>query len=279
MDQIEQLGFVPAEFIETETAWFYDELGIDDMYFQTETVDAIVNHILSLYAAKVAAYAREDKKLEIRLDKEAADHAMCIDTSKPGVATLDGSRYEQKIDEKYLNPSTASKSYRVETFRSAGKLPGDDDQQLRCYFVYRCRFAHSNPAPDETDLDIVGEETFMQKATANTKEIYRGIIQTAVARTGPVIEMFEIEGSREKRLVVAHRQGSAMGMFSALSDLYHYYGLTSSRKYVGESSWITISQLLCSLLSSTPSHLLILFVRRCPSRSRHPIFPLPSPDW
>lgn len=234
MDQIEQIGFVPPEFIETETSWFYNDLGIDDMYFQTEAPEAIVNHILSLYAAKVAAYARDDKKLEIRLDKEDADHAVCIDTSKPGVSVMDGPRYEQRIDEKYLNPSTSKSSYRVETFRSAGKLPGDGEQQLRCYFVYKCRFANDDPGPDETDLDVVGEQTFLQKATENTKEIYRHIIQNAVSRTGPVIEMFEIEGSREKRLVVAYRQGSAMGMFSALSDLYHYYGLTSSRKYVGK---------------------------------------------
>jgi glutamate dehydrogenase len=240
MDQIEQIGFVPPEFIESETSWFYDDLGIDDMYFQTETVDAIVNHILSLYAAKVAAYAREDKRLEIRLDKEAADHAVCIDTSRPGVSVMDGPRYEQRIDEKYLNPSTSSASYRVESFRSAGKLPGDSEQQLRCYFVYKCKFAHPNPGPDETDLNIIGEETFLQKATANTKDIYGEIIQSAVARTGPVIEMFEIEGSREKRLVVAYRQGSALGMFSALSDLYHYYGLTSSRKYVGRFSFFFV---------------------------------------
>ncbi|KAI9789059.1 MAG: glutamate dehydrogenase (NADP(+)) gdh1 [Peltula sp. TS41687] len=253
MDQIEQIGFVPPEFIETETSWFYNDLGIDDMYFQTETVDAIVNHILSLYAAKVAAYARDDKRLEIRLDKEAADHAVCIDTSKPGVSIMDGPRYEQRIDEKYLNPSTPSNSYRVETFRSAGKLPGDNEQQLRCYFVYKCKFAHDRPRPDETDLNIIGEETFLQKATGNTKEIYQEIIHNAVGRTGPVIEMFEIEGSREKRLVVAYRQGSAMGMFSALSDLYHYYGLTSSRKYVEQfSNGITVMSLYLRPLPQSP---------------------------
>lgn len=244
MDHLEQIGFIPPEFIETETSWFYDDLGIDDMYFQTETVDAIVNHVLSLYAAKVAAYAREDKRLEIRLDKEAADHAVCIDTSRPGVSVADGPRYEQRIDEKYLNPCTPSNSYRVETFRSAGKLPGDSEQQLRCYFVYKCKFAEPNPRRDETDLDVIGEETFLQKATAKTKDIYGDIIRDAVARTGPVIEMFEIEGSREKRLVVAYRQGSAMGMFGALSDLYHYYGLTSSRKYVEQfSNGITVMSL------------------------------------
>ncbi|KAI9701823.1 MAG: NAD-dependent glutamate dehydrogenase [Candelina mexicana] len=241
MDQIEEKGFIPPDFVESETSWFYNELGIDDMYFQTETVEAVVNHILSLYAAKVAAYARDDKRLEIRLDKEAADHAVYIDTSKPGVSVVDGPRYEQRIDEKYLNGSTYANSYRVETFRSAGILPGDKEQQLRCYFVYKCNFANPNPGPDETRLDVIGEKTFLAKATSNTKDIYQEIIQSAVSRTGPVIEMFEIENRRDKRLVVAYRQGSAMGMFSALSDLYHYYGVTSSRKYVEQfSNGITV---------------------------------------
>ncbi|KAI7095350.1 NAD-specific glutamate, partial [Hortaea werneckii] len=53
--------------------------------------------------------------------------------------------------------------------------------------------------------------------------------------------MYDVEGTREKRLIVGFKQGSALGMFTALSDLYHYYGLTSSRKYVEQfSNGITI---------------------------------------
>ena len=232
MDQLEEKGFFSSEFVVSETNWFYNMLGIDDTYFQTESVDAIVSHILSLYAAKVAAYARDDKKIEIRLDKEAEDHAVYIDTSRPGVAAVDGPRYEERIDEKYVNNSTPQNSYRVETFRSPTPLPGDKDQQLRCYFVYKCRFVNPNPNPNETNINVVGEKRFLQKATPNTKAIYQEILNNAVGRSGPVIEMFEIEGSREKRLVIAFRQGSSLGMFSALSDLYHYYRLTSSRKYL-----------------------------------------------
>lgn len=244
MDILEEKGFFPSDFVIAETTWFYNKLGIDDTYFQTESVDAIVTQILSLYAAKVAAYARDDKQLEIRLDKEAEDHAVYIDTSRPGVSSMDGPRYEQRIDEKYVNHSKGANSYRVETFRSPTPLSSDNGQQLRCYFVYKCQFANPNPSPNETNIDIIGEKRFLQKATPNTKAIYQEIITTAVGRSGPVIEMFEIEGSREKRLVIAYRQGSAMGLFSALSDLYHYYRLTSSRKYLENfSNGITVISL------------------------------------
>lgn len=234
MDQVEERGFLPPDFVETETKWFYNDLGIDDMYFSTETVDAIVSHIHSLYAAKVAAYARDDKHLEIRLDKEAADHAVYIDTSEPGVSTIAGPRYEQRIDEKYLNNSKGRNSFRVETFRSPSSVAGT--QQLRCYFVYQAHFANPDPSPQETRIEILGEQRFLEKSTPKTREIYQQVLESAIARTGPVIEMFEIEGSREKRLVLCFKQGSALGLFSALSDLYHYYGLTSSRKYVEQFS-------------------------------------------
>lgn len=40
MDGVEEKGFMPPELVESETKWFYNELGIDDMYFATETVEA-----------------------------------------------------------------------------------------------------------------------------------------------------------------------------------------------------------------------------------------------
>lgn len=40
MDAVEDKGFIPPDFVESETTWFYNELGIDDMYFSTETVEA-----------------------------------------------------------------------------------------------------------------------------------------------------------------------------------------------------------------------------------------------
>lgn len=184
----------------------------------------------------MAAYARQDKRIEIRLDKEAEDHAVYIDTSRPGVSVVDGPQYEKRIGEKYLHRSKGAAGYRVESFRSASPLPGSQDQQLRCYFVYQCDFVEPSPSATETNIEKIGDKRFLQKATANTKKIYQEALEVAVERTGPVIEYFDIEGSRDKRLVIAYKQGTAMGFFSALSDLYHYYGLTTSRKYVEQFS-------------------------------------------
>lgn len=90
-------------------------------------------------------------------------------------------------------------------------------------------------------MSKISDKSFYEKATENTKAIYQSLIQKAVKRTGPVIELYEIDGTKERRVIIAYRQGTSTGYFSALSHLYHYYGLTSSRKYVEQfSNGITI---------------------------------------
>lgn len=59
---IQQGGWLPDALIDEQIEWFYEKLGIDDVYFHIETPDVIANQITSLYAAKVAAHSREDKQ-------------------------------------------------------------------------------------------------------------------------------------------------------------------------------------------------------------------------
>ena len=183
-------------------------------------------------------------------DREADDHAVYIDASQPATDHVASSRYEQRIDDRYLDGSNAGNKYRVEFFQLTSPLPHDDlyddlesdEQSFKYHFVYKCQFKHRNPGSEATELDQIGDTRFLQKATAGTKKIYQEMMDHAVGRTGPVIETFDIKGSRrEKRLVIAYRQGSIAGLFSSLSDLFHYYGLVSSRKHVEQfSNGITI---------------------------------------
>lgn len=46
---------------------------------------------------------------------------------------------------------------------------------------------------------------------------------SALKRTGPIVEIFEVEGTRERRVVIAYKQGTVKGYFSAMSNLYHFY--------------------------------------------------------
>ncbi|KAI9137136.1 Glutamate/Leucine/Phenylalanine/Valine dehydrogenase-domain-containing protein [Paraphysoderma sedebokerense] len=235
---IEEKGFLPKELIVNEVSWFYGNLGIDDMYFSLESVDSIANHIMALYGAKIFAYTKHENVLDINLERETDIAAVYIHTSRPGVSVMSGPMVEKRIDTRYLDNSSTPNAYRLETYRSLGTVSSSNATQLRCYFVAKCDFVNPEPKTKEEieDIRVVSDKIFLEKATENTLEVYQAIMKQVLQRTGPVIEMFEVEGSREKRLVIGYKQRSTQSFFSAMSDLYHYYDLYSTRKYVEQFS-------------------------------------------
>lgn len=244
--------------------WFYAHLGIDDTYFASESPEVISDHIIALFGAKVLAYTKHDpSSLFIELEKINPDGsgATFIHNSKPGVTASigPGATCERRIDEMYLDKSTPENCYRLETYRSGGAVSSTAQQQLRCYFISKCNFtpeALSTPestklSDGKTDIRKVSDPVFLEKASQNTLEIYQNVMWSVEARTGPVIEVFDVEGSREKRLVIGYRMGGTTGFFSALSSLYHFYALYTSRKYVEQfANGVTI---LCLYLNPLPA--------------------------
>jgi glutamate dehydrogenase len=134
-----------------------------------------------------------------------------------------------RIDENYLNNSTIDKAYRLETYRSTGAISSASRQQLRCYFLQRCVFPEGNPpsldSDKPVDIKTVSDRSFLEKASDKTLEIYQHVMDQVRKRSGPVIELFEVEESRERRVVIGYKMGGTKQFFSALSDLYHFYGL------------------------------------------------------
>ncbi|CEI97888.1 Putative Glutamate dehydrogenase [Rhizopus microsporus] len=240
-EHLEQLGFLPKELVKNEVSWFYSNLNIDDYYFALESVETIANHIMALYGAKILAYTKNENVLDINLQKESEDAAVYIHSSQPGVSQIYGPQHEKTIDEKFLDISTPSEAYRVESYRSSSN-GGGLQSQLRSYFVTKCEFENPTPTPEqETDIKQVSDKNFLKKATEHTLKVYEEVMQNVLQRTGPVIEMYQVKGSRERRLIIGYRQRSTKGFFSAISDLYHYYDLYSTRKYVEQfSNGVTI---------------------------------------
>ncbi|KAM0748372.1 NAD-specific glutamate dehydrogenase [Meredithblackwellia eburnea MCA 4105] len=268
-DRIRANGFVPDALVKTETEWFYNALGLDESYFKLESVETVADHIESLYGAKVQAHAAHQDYLEIKLEKETENGAVFIYTSPPGVSVTDGPQYEQLIDSKYLDHSTPSPSgtaWRLESYRAAGNVSSTSSvaQQLRCYFVSKCSFANPVPppsaaagkdeeAPSTVDIKTVADKVFLEKATENTLEIYQNVMDEALKRMGPVVTAYEVDGTRERRVVIAYKQGGTKAFFSALSDLYHSYSFYSTRKYVETfQNGITIISLYLLPLSGPP---------------------------
>ncbi|KAF7299440.1 NAD-specific glutamate dehydrogenase [Mycena indigotica] len=245
--EVGNTGFIPGPLVAGEVSWFYTSLGIDDTYFANESAAVISDHIIALYAAKIQAYTKHNAdSLVIDLEKiTEGKGATFIHTSPPGVTTTDGpgSICETRIDDLFLDTDTP---YRLETYRSLGSVSATASQQLRCYFVSKCNFP---PLPKEETDDIraYSDPIFLEKASENTLQIYQNAMKTVKARRyGPVLNHFQVEGTRQHRLVIAYdsHKGKTRHFFSALSNLYHYYALYSVRKYVEQfSNGITIISL------------------------------------
>jgi len=254
-------GFVPRELVANEVRWFYSNLGIDDTYFQNESREVISDHIIALFGAKILAYTKHDPStLVIDLEKidEKGNGATFIHTSRPGLTSTEGpgATCEARIDELFLNNSSPTKAFRLETFRATGSISATASQQLRCYFVTKCNFpaktVDSTIIGHKTDIRSVSDSAFLEKATKNTLDIYQQVMSNVESRYGPVIEVFEVEGTRERRLVIGYRMGDTANFFSALSNLYHFYSLYSSRKYVEQfSNGITIISLYLNPLPNS----------------------------
>lgn len=247
LDLLDNMGFIPESLIEAEAKWFYESLGIDDVFFARESPEGIAGHIHSLYACKVQAYAGDigDRPL-IQYKREAEDHAVFFDTIEQGTVLHSRNRFEERIDDKFVDPSSSvDNSYRTEYY--SAKLnyqtdpilsgvyqnhPNLKNQFVRCYFVYKNKYATSEVSENETDLEKIGDSTFLKIASPRTKQLYTEIIKNVVNTTGPVIRYFPIEDSDEYRVVIGYRQKTSSRYNSALSDLANYYKLFTTRKYV-----------------------------------------------
>ena len=159
-----------------------------------------------------------------------------------------------RIDDLFLDPSTPEKAFRVETYRSAAVSAAVNARQLRCYFVSRCSFPTDltkiNGPNGKVDIRAVSDKAFLDKASENTLDLYQDVMWNVLERHGPVIELFEVEGTRERRVVIGYKMGTTQHFFSALSDLYHFYSLYSARKYVEQfANGVTI---ICRLFPIYP---------------------------
>ncbi|KAJ1939678.1 NAD-dependent glutamate dehydrogenase, partial [Linderina macrospora] len=141
-----------------------------------------------------------------------------------------------RIDAEYLDVSVPQSAYRLESYRSRGKVSKSLDASLRAYFVNLCDFVNPDPQGDEIhDIKQTSDRTFLAKATPAVLDLYSSVISKVLDRTGPVITQTTLP-SGEHRLVIGYRQRSTQGYFAGLSDLYHYYHMYSSRKYVEQFS-------------------------------------------
>lgn len=271
LDVLDSTGFIPESLIESEAKWFYESLGIDDVFFARSLPEDIASHIHALYSCKVQAYSSFGEQPLISYKREAEDHAVFFDTVDS--ESYKRNQFEERIDDKYIDPSsTTTNSYRTEYFSAPLNYQSDPillgvyqqnkelrDQYVRLFFVYKNNYTILEAAANETDLEKIGDKTFLKIASDNTKQLYTSIVKDVINTTGPVIKHIPLEDSEEYRVVIGYKQKTSARYNSALSDLANYYKLQVTRKYVEQfSNGVTIiSMYVTSKLRKSPVDLSI----------------------
>lgn len=218
MDAIDASGLVPEALIEQEVAFFYQQLGIEDTYFASESIDNIASNILALYSAKVAAEASGEEATFVHHKKITDDHAVYFETGNDNV-------FEKEIDDQFFDNTTDASTYRMESFNSTLT----SGESVKCHFVYKNDFTKVDAG---SSIDSISDNTFAKIASTYTKTLYSEVLQELDSTEGPVIKHYTLAANGEVRIVIGFKRGTSQRYNSALSTLAKYYGITINRKYI-----------------------------------------------
>lgn len=218
-EQLSQTDDFSVKTILRELDLFYCRLGVDQYYFQTTAPELIATHITAFYAARILAKAGGED-IAPRLHHEIGDSAIYAIGDKHSVAF----EIERSIEEKFPN-------HRLQSYRTKGSFSSGDDY-LRLYFLTATEHSNSNVALEETDIQKIASQDFLDRTAASTIKRYQEMITKSTQVRGPVIEISDKPESNETRLMIAYKQMRTHSYFCAVSDVINSYSLHSNRKYI-----------------------------------------------
>lgn len=254
IDLLDQQGFIPDDLIEQEVAWFYESLGIDDLFFSKQTPDMISSIINSLYASKLDSFAKSKFSAtsssshgQNKIDEvftAPTGFAIKNQVVNDGYALFMESngniqpnerppyQLDTQIDDLFLD-NKEKKSCRLVSFWTP-------ESGLKLTFVYDSVFPQRVSDQRITkakllqgDIDSISDLTMSQIISPENKKLYGLLINLVNEREGPVIKTTpSVKNNDEIRLLVAFKRFTTKRYYSALNALFHYYRLKPSKFYL-----------------------------------------------
>lgn len=249
IDLLDQQGFIPDDLIEQEVGWFYDALGIDDLFFSKQTAAMISNIINSLYASKLDSFAKSKFSSGDVIDNTSNDllepptgfniknkvindgYAIFME-SNGSVSPDDRPPYQldSQIDDLFLD-NKGQRSSRLVSFWTP-------ESGLKLTFVYDSVFRENTQPITQSkllqgDIDSISDQTMAQISSIENKKLYGLLINLVQEREGPVIKTTNsVKNNDEIRLLVAFKRFTTKRYYSSLNALFHYYKLKPSKFYL-----------------------------------------------
>ncbi|CCD26548.1 glutamate dehydrogenase (NAD(+)) NDAI_0H03750 [Naumovozyma dairenensis CBS 421] len=192
VDILDQQGFIPDNLIEQEVDWFYNSLGIDDLFFSREKPQIISNIIHSLYASKIDSFAKSNfinnkpQYFNIKnkiitgpnhaIFMESKGHSrntqkdtnsMNVDNSKVSYIDNDDEdqpyQLDQEIDDLFLD-NKLKHSCRLVSFWT-------QESDLKLTFVYDSNFIQRNTISQPPDFNQISNNNTNKDDMEKEKEI------------------------------------------------------------------------------------------------------------
>ena len=215
-DFIHGTGYMTPEKVRREVEWFTVELGIDEYYFKTTSLDEIAKHLIALSASElISEYGGEG--VGIQLINEREDLSVYIVEAD----TLATDEIEKRIEKKYP-------MYRLESYRTKKKT---HNHFLRFYIVSKPVY-NKRPAKGErlTFEDTVNR-AFLQRSAPETIDRYRAAWESMNNRESPYISITDKPETRETRVMLGIHGEAERQFLSNFTHLINNYAIFSNRKY------------------------------------------------
>ena len=216
---VKQHGNYSEQAIQDEIDWFCTGLGMSDYYFKTTPIETIADHIEAIKATEIISAIRQEEVVNIDLVTELVNEAIYLVDDYHFRAL----EVERRISEKYPN-------YRLQSYRTLGKTHGVE--HLRMYLVYKPQFNDPSATCDDTDLQKIGDKSFLALNTAETYARYQEAINHAQTYLTPYINVTHKTDTNELRIMIIINSDSAAKFFVNVSDVLNANNLVSNRKYI-----------------------------------------------
>lgn len=247
IDTLDKQGFIPTDLIEQEVDWFYNKLGIDDLFFSNEnnTPELLSDIIHTLYASKLESFAKA------RLMGGDTNAPTPSTTSSPGIiiknkilkdmnhaifmeSTTQNYQLDTQIDSLFWDNLQNPSSNRLVSFCAP-------DSNLKLTFVDKSNFpnTHNHVSPiNKQDLlkgniEPLCDSTLWKILSTESKKLYGLLLSLVTERQGPVIKTTQSTADRDEvRLLISYEAYSTTNYYSAINSLLQYYNLRPSKFYV-----------------------------------------------
>ncbi|CCC69620.1 hypothetical protein NCAS_0D00390 [Naumovozyma castellii] len=240
IDILDNSGFIPDDLIEQEVDWFYNSLGIDDLFFARESPQLLANIIHSLYASKLDSFAKSkfsnDNPELFNIKNKiitGQNHAIFMETNDMHGQTpyqLDFDVDDLFLDNKDSHPT------RLVAFWTP-------ESDLKLTFVYDSVFENDNDEEEQKEISAsellrgqinsISDKTMAEIFSDENKKLYGLLINLVQEREGPVIKTtHSVQNKDEIRLLVAFKRFTTKSYYSAINSLFHYYKIRPSKFYL-----------------------------------------------